>query len=100
MSFVYSALGWLAAGGIATAIISSEAKKTKAIRTTKQRETEQRKFMQTLLTGPKAPTPEDAKAKAREAEKKRRRLVDLSGGKTILTTEVAPTGSGVKTLLG
>ena len=46
---------------------------------------------------PGVPKPEDAEAKARSELAKRRRIIALSGGKTLLTSETA---IGQKTLLG
>lgn len=47
-----------------------------------------------------APTPGDAKAKAKEEMDRRKRLAALSGGKTILTSAGTPAGTSGKTLLG
>ena len=47
------------------------------------------------------PKPEDAEAKARSEITRRKRILALSGGKTILTSETVPgEGFGGKTLLG
>lgn len=58
-------------------------------------------MMDKLLAGPEAPTPEDAKEKARLATEKQRRIRALAGGKTILSSSGPTLSSGAgKTLLG
>ena len=46
------------------------------------------------------PDPRDAKAKARSEIERRKRIIALSGGKTLLTTETGIGPGAGKTLLG
>ena len=48
---------------------------------------------------PNAPTPEDAGLKAKEDMKKRRKIIENTGGRTILSNDYGTTGT-TKTLLG
>ena len=50
---------------------------------------------------PATPTPEDAEGKAKEDMKRRRRIIESTGGKTILSNDYGTGAAGTaKTLLG
>ena len=66
----------------------------------KDKEAEAKRLQDKLMTGAESPDPNDAKRKAKKKEDKRRRMIALAGGKTILSSEGSPTESETKTLLG
>ena len=103
-TFVYSAIGWLAAGAITWWGISAyqsgqEAKHQAGVQKTK--EEEQKKLMEDLAKS-KEPVPTGASAQetAHAEMQRKRRMAALHGGKTLLTSESPTLGGGGKTLLG
>ena len=105
-TFVYSAIGWGAAALITYASVSAysggqEAKHQRGVQ--KDKEAANKRLMEKLTAGPAAPTPDDSKEKAKAEMDKQKRIKQLAGGKTLLSSEspiLSSTTTGSKTLLG
>lgn len=106
MSYIFSAIGWGAAAVITYGAISAysggqEAKHQKGVQ--QDKEAANKRLMEKLTAKPAAPTPDDSKEKAKAEMERQKRIKQLAGGKTLLSSEaptLSSTTTGSKTLLG